>query len=77
MDVLYRTPDLFGVFLEVAREYKIPIRMARNDQPFQSLLSLMTPADPIPDAIFSPGPRFPHPAGPTITSTSSRTCNPG
>jgi predicted glycoside hydrolase/deacetylase ChbG (UPF0249 family) len=59
MDVLYRTPDLFGVFLKVAREYKLPIRMARNDQPFKSVLSLMTPADPIPDAIFSPGPEVP------------------
>jgi predicted glycoside hydrolase/deacetylase ChbG (UPF0249 family) len=59
MDVLYRTPDLFGVFLKAAREYKLPIRMARNDQPFQPVLSLMTPADPIPDAVFSPGPEVP------------------
>jgi hypothetical protein len=39
----------------VAREYKLPIRMARNDQPFQAMLPLMAPGDPIPDAIFSPG----------------------
>ena len=55
MHTLYRTPELFGVFLKVAREYKLPIRMARNDQPFQSRLPLMAPGDPIPDAIFSPG----------------------
>ncbi len=55
MHTLYRTPELFGVFLKVAREYKLPIRMARNDQPFQSMLPLMAPGDPIPDAIFSPG----------------------
>jgi hypothetical protein len=41
--------------LKVAREYKLPIRMARNDQPFQSLLPLMARNDLIPDAIFSPG----------------------
>jgi predicted glycoside hydrolase/deacetylase ChbG (UPF0249 family) len=55
MHALYRTPELFGVFLRVAHEYKLPIRMARNDQPFQSMLPLMAPGDPIPDAIFSPG----------------------
>jgi len=55
MHALYVTPELFGVFLKVAREYKLPIRMARNDQPFQSVLPLMAPGDPIPDAIFSPG----------------------
>jgi predicted glycoside hydrolase/deacetylase ChbG (UPF0249 family) len=55
MHTLYLTPELFGVFLKVAREYKLPIRMARNDQPFQSMLPLMAPGDPIPDAIFSPG----------------------
>ena len=55
MHTLYATPELFGVFLKVAREYKLPIRMARNDQPFQAMLPLMAPGDPIPDAIFSPG----------------------
>jgi len=55
MHTLYGTPELFGVFLKVAREYKLPIRMARNDQPFQSVLPLMAAGDPIPDAVFSPG----------------------
>ncbi len=55
MHTLYRTPELFGVLLKVAREYKLPIRMARNDELFQPLLPLMAPGDPIPDAIFSPG----------------------
>jgi predicted glycoside hydrolase/deacetylase ChbG (UPF0249 family) len=59
MDVLYRTPELFRVFLKVAREYKLPIRMARNGEPFQSMLPLMAPADPIPDAIYSPGTAVP------------------
>src|SRR6266478_1192934 len=55
MHALYAKPELFGVFLKVAHEYKLPIRMARNDQAFQSVLSLMAPGDPVPDAIYSPG----------------------
>jgi chitin disaccharide deacetylase len=55
MHVLYHTPELFRVFLKVAREYKLPVRMARNDPLFEQLLPLMAPGDPIPDAIFSPG----------------------
>ena len=31
MHVLYATPELFGVFQKVARDYKLPIRMARNE----------------------------------------------
>ena len=55
MHVLYATPELFGVFLKVAREYKLPIRMARNDPLFQSKLAMLASGDPIPDAILSPG----------------------
>lgn len=55
MHVLYATPELFGVFLKVARAYKLPIRMARNDALFQRRIGQMPPDDPIPDAIFSPG----------------------
>lgn len=55
MHVLYATPELFGVLQKVAREYKLPIRMARNETIFQSKLQLLAPGDPIPDAIFSPG----------------------
>jgi predicted glycoside hydrolase/deacetylase ChbG (UPF0249 family)/ketosteroid isomerase-like protein len=59
MHVLYATPELFGVFLKVAREYKLPIRMARNEPLFQSKLAMMAPGDPITDAIFSPGAEIP------------------
>jgi predicted glycoside hydrolase/deacetylase ChbG (UPF0249 family) len=55
MHSLYASPELFGVFLKVAHEYKLPIRGARNDKPFQGVLPLMAPSDPVPDAIFSPG----------------------
>jgi len=55
MHSLYASPELFGVFLKVAHDYKLPIRGARNDKLFQAVLPLMAPSDPVPDAIFSPG----------------------
>jgi predicted glycoside hydrolase/deacetylase ChbG (UPF0249 family) len=55
MHSLYASPELFGVFLKVAHEYKLPIRGARNEKLFQGVLPLMAPGDPVPDAIFSPG----------------------
>jgi predicted glycoside hydrolase/deacetylase ChbG (UPF0249 family) len=55
MHSLYATPELFKVLLKVAHEFKLPVRMARNIQSFQPALALMSPGDPVPDAIFSPG----------------------
>jgi predicted glycoside hydrolase/deacetylase ChbG (UPF0249 family) len=55
MHSLYVTPDLFRVMLKVADDYKLPVRMARNLELYQPALALMNSADPIPDAIFSPG----------------------
>jgi predicted glycoside hydrolase/deacetylase ChbG (UPF0249 family) len=54
MHSLYATPQLFAVLRKVAREYKLPIRMARNEQVFRDLLPYVDAADPFPDAIFSP-----------------------
>jgi pimeloyl-ACP methyl ester carboxylesterase/predicted glycoside hydrolase/deacetylase ChbG (UPF0249 family) len=55
MHVLYANRDLFGVFLKVAHAYRLPIRMAWNDRLFESVVTLMPPNEPFPDAIFSPG----------------------
>jgi predicted glycoside hydrolase/deacetylase ChbG (UPF0249 family) len=54
MHALYQTPELFRVLLKVAHEYKLPLRTARNILPFQSLVPLMDPSDPVVDSIFSP-----------------------
>ena len=59
MHALYAVPELFKVFQKVARENRLPIRMARNERDFQKVLSLVAPGDPIPDAIFSPTPEVP------------------
>jgi len=55
MHVLYATPEFFAVFVKVANDYHLPIRMARNDQLFAQRLNQLEPRFPIPDAIFSPG----------------------
>jgi predicted glycoside hydrolase/deacetylase ChbG (UPF0249 family) len=62
MHALYKTPELFAVFLKVAHEYKLPVRMARNEPLFQSTLPLMALGDPVSDAIFSPGADIPAPS---------------
>jgi predicted glycoside hydrolase/deacetylase ChbG (UPF0249 family) len=54
MHSLYATPQLFAVLRKVAREYRLPIRMARNEQVFRDLLPYVDAGDPFPDAIFSP-----------------------
>jgi predicted glycoside hydrolase/deacetylase ChbG (UPF0249 family) len=55
MHALYATPELFAVFIKVARAYKLPIRFARNEKLFQPGIGQMLPGEPITDAIFSPG----------------------
>ena len=54
MHSLYATPELFAVLRKVARDYKLPIRMARNETVFRDLLPYIDPGYPFPDAIFSP-----------------------
>jgi predicted glycoside hydrolase/deacetylase ChbG (UPF0249 family) len=54
MHALYDTPELFAVLRKVAREYRLPIRMARNDPTFVPLLPYVDANYPFPDAIFSP-----------------------
>jgi len=53
MLALYDTPALFAVLQKLAREYKLPIRMSRNDPTFKPLLQYMNAADPFPDAMFT------------------------
>ena len=53
MHSLYATPALFAVFKKVARDYKLPMRFARNDNPFRELLPYIDAGYPFPDAIYS------------------------
>jgi len=54
MHALYASAELFNVFLKVAHEYKLPIRMARNDPFFQARIVQMPPGEPYPDVILTP-----------------------
>ena len=54
MHSLYATPALFAVLRKVARDYRLPIRMARNETVFRDLLPYVETGYPFPDAIFSP-----------------------
>lgn len=54
MHALYASPQLFAVLRKVAGDYRLPIRMARNEQVFRDLLPYVDAAVPFPDAIFSP-----------------------
>ena len=54
MHSLYATPQLFAVLKKVAAEYKLPIRMARNESTFRDLLPYVDASYPFPDAIYSP-----------------------
>ena len=53
MHSLYATPQLFAILRKVAADYKLPIRMARNEQIFKDLLPYMDASYPFPDAIYS------------------------
>jgi len=48
MHALYATPELFAVLRKVAREYRLPIRMARNQSVFRDLLPYVAAGDPFP-----------------------------
>ena len=48
MHTLYKTPEFFRVLLKVSHEYKLPIRMGRNVEPFER--STIWPLPPIRNA---------------------------
>jgi len=53
MHALYATPALFAVLRKVAREYRLPIRMARNQSVSETCSRTLPAGDPFPDAISS------------------------
>jgi chitin disaccharide deacetylase len=54
MHTLYKTPEFFGVLLKVSHEYKLPIRMGRNVEPFDKIYDLAPATDPRIDGTYSP-----------------------
>lgn len=55
MHALYDSPQFLAVLQKVARDYKLPIRMARTGDPvLRQLSSYMEANYPYPDAVYSP-----------------------
>jgi predicted glycoside hydrolase/deacetylase ChbG (UPF0249 family) len=57
MGVLFSRPELFAVYVKVAREYKLPFLAVRTPDAPKELLSLLSDKDLIPDAIVIADPK--------------------
>lgn len=51
MGVLFERPDLFAVYVKVAREYKLPFLAALDSNTPKQLSSLLSASDLIPDSV--------------------------
>lgn len=59
MGVLFERPDLFAVYVKVAREYKLPFLAALDSNTPTQLSSLLSASDPIPDNVVMAYPEVP------------------
>jgi predicted glycoside hydrolase/deacetylase ChbG (UPF0249 family) len=55
MGTLFQTPELFAVYVKVAREYHLPLLAARIHNAPPAMLSLLTDKDILVDSVVSPG----------------------
>ncbi len=58
MGVLFSRPELFAVYVKVAREYKLPFLAVRPPQAPKELLSMLSDKDPILDSIIMADPKI-------------------
>lgn len=56
MGVLFSSPDLFGVYVKLAHEYKLPFLAVRNPNAPPALLSLLSEKDVVLDSIVMAAP---------------------
>ena len=73
MGVLFARPDLFAVYVKVAREYKLPFLAALSPDVSKELLSLLSEKDLLLDSVVMADPAVGPPTGKLSTSTPSRT----
>jgi predicted glycoside hydrolase/deacetylase ChbG (UPF0249 family) len=59
MGVLFERPDLFAVYVKVAREYKLPFLAALDSNTPKELSSLLSPNDPIANYVVMASPEVP------------------
>ena len=78
MGTLYQTKELFDVFLRVAREYKLPVRVAKEWGPrIEVLQAAITPNDVFIDRILDINPRVAPQDWATFYSDAIRKLQPG
>ena len=76
MGVLFSRPDLFGVYVKVAREYKLPFLAARAGAP-KELLALLSENDVVLDSIVIAGPNVAASGWKDFYSNAIKSLNPG
>jgi chitin disaccharide deacetylase len=57
MGVLFSRPELFAVYVKIAREYRLPFLAVRSPQAPKELLSVLSDKDPILDSIIMADPK--------------------
>jgi chitin disaccharide deacetylase len=57
MGVLFSRPELFAVYVKLAREYKLPFLAVRSPNEPKELLALLSPQDPILDSVVIADPK--------------------
>jgi chitin disaccharide deacetylase len=58
MGTLFTRPDLFGIYIKVAHEYKLPFLAVRSSEMPPALLSQLSDKDIVPDSIVIASPRI-------------------
>jgi chitin disaccharide deacetylase len=59
MGTLFTRPDLFGVYIKVAHEYKLPFLAVRSSEMPPAMLSQLSDKDIVPDSIVIASPGIP------------------
>lgn len=59
MGALFSRPDLFAVYVKVAREYKLPFLAVRSPNAFPAFQSQLTDKDIVLDSVIIAGPQIP------------------
>jgi predicted glycoside hydrolase/deacetylase ChbG (UPF0249 family) len=77
MGVLFARPELFAVYVKVAREYKLPFLAVRSADAPKELLSLVSDKDPILDAVVIADPKVAANGWSAFYSNAIRNLKPG
>jgi predicted glycoside hydrolase/deacetylase ChbG (UPF0249 family) len=77
MGVLFSRPDLFAVYVKLAREYKLPFLAVRSPDTPNELLSVLSDKDLVLDAVLIANPTIAAPDWKAFYSTAIKNLKPG